>query len=453
VRTHITICAILALALIPPVWAQSPDEPETPSSVPVLPTTVTGDGLPPEAVQEGERSREWAGLVEVGAACDDNAFSTQKNTVSDCTYSVRPRFSLRNVDSRSSWNLTYGPGLLIDQKYSWFSESEHSIGMDMRYRVTQRLTLRVRELLEKTTTLNGLYGAATNPDLPRFGLLQQPNGAVVLPLARQLASTTGLETTYQLSARSFAGVSTTYSDLQYRNLNMTSTVLPRTQTGVASAFYGRLIGRRSWVGVNYNFEHLRWGGIEWGTAHSLLYTYTVVVTPHLSISGFSGPAYWRDHSHMMAANLPPGAHSLAYLQDAWGISAGGTVAWASAHNRLEASFARRVSDGAGYVGPASVNGGAFAFERHLTNKILALFTVSGGETSALLRASGFNLSASSGFQAVLVNTGFTYHLRENVFVGAVYDRDWQDMAPYTSQTSRNRVTMFVRIGFTRPLGR
>jgi hypothetical protein len=446
-QRHLAVVIVIFAAL--PLWAQTEETTAAVSASIVLPSSVNGELVPAETVREGHRKRAWGGRLEFATTCDDNLLSASAHTVSDCSFGYQPSFSFRQIGSRTSWDIGYMPSYTTYRKYSNRNELDQLLGIDWQHKFTRRLAVRVRESFAKSS--NFFNALPTSINVPNFGLMQRPNDAVVLPIADQISSTTGVEATYQLGAASFAGMSATYSDLQYTD-NPNSATLYRTRTATAAALYSRRLGSRHWLGVNYNFAHLRIAGIEWVGSHTILYTHTILLTPRLSISGFAGPQYSKDHQASNAnIVVPPAAGGSAAT---WSAATGTSIGWATKQNTLTASFARRTNNSGGLFGAATVNAVNFGVARKFTSKLAGNLGLNYSRTAALSRTSRL-VTGLSGVHTTSLNTGLEYALARHFSLRGFYIRDWQEnlSGSLGTQVDRNRAGFSLAYTFGQGLER
>lgn len=421
---------LAALACLPVSGEDVASYEETP---PILPATISDIVIPAAPVAEDVRARSWSSSLSLATVCDDNANASESHSYYDCSYVQQPGVMLQQLGGRTNWNISYIASFTEFQRLTELNETAQTLGADYNHRFTRRLSLRIREAFEDSNAALG--GSDVSGSAPDFGLMQRPNSLVVTVPLPHIATTTSLETIYQLTASSFVGLTGSYSSLHYKDNASDLEGLSDTETATAGALWSHRLGRRNWTGISYQWQQISSGDYEQTTTHSLLYTHAALLGRGVAVSGFVGPQYSRDY-----LTATP---RLAI----WSPALGASIGWASDRTQIQAQAVRRIADGGGLLGASELStvSASYAnhFARHWTARLRGYYAYSG--TLAMAEAIG-TMSSSEGIE-YQTGTGLlaTFH----------YSRDWQHtiLLNANGTLGRNRLTLTVTYVFGKTINR
>ena len=454
-KRHILLIAISAALLLTFGWGQ--DGHTVPASAlgPELPyTEVLTPPMPVNTVQmplmfssDGERSNILSGSIQLGSGYDDNALVTPSDHISNVSVLVLPRIEIRQNRERWSLDLSYSPGITINQNLGEQNQFAHSLGFSTNYRFSPHVNLQLRDNFAKTNNLfAGLFGNTAGP-----GPLQQSNSSVITPLADSTSNNSGLGLTYQFSASSLVGVSGNYYFVNYGSVAGTpgTSGFIDSRSASAASFYAHRFSNRHWLGATYNFQQLMFNPGGHTTIHRILGFYSLTVGPHMTLSLWAGPQY--SPSFVSNVLLPqPSAGTLA-LPSQWSPAAGAMFDWQGSHTSLHAGYSKQISDGGGLAEAVTMQGVDAEIRRRLATGWTA--SVRGAYTR---NDPLHSLSASAPLRSFQGNVGIEHRITDNLGVSVLYGRQQQryEYALLPSATAnQNRVWFSLSYAFARPLGR
>lgn len=422
-------------------------------SVPVpLPLNLDAGSL--EFSSELERSNFLRGGVAVGTSYDDNLLSSNSQLIGGFTYTVMPNISLDISRPRLLWDLNYSGGFLVNQRFSAYNQSSHNAGIDLRYRLSPHVNVRVSDRFSLTSSfMDQLQGS--NPGLAT-GVIQQPNQAIITPLARQTSDLGTAEITYQFSAGDMVGASGTYYDSRFGGTPTGASTLLNTRSEEADGFYSHRFTARNWSGIAYKFQRLNFNpAIEQTDTQSFLLFHTIYLQPRMQLAFFAGPEYSELNMQIVSTAVTvPFVTVVATpaTRQNWLVSGGASFGWQGEHTSISLSAVRKVSDGGGFltaVHLTSVSGGVRRQLARGTN--LEVSMIYGDSRSLIGGSSTFStIKSASGSLSWEQNLGRSFTATFG------YARDYQQentVVPPALNINHNRGWVTLGYQFSRPLGR
>lgn len=394
---------------------------------------------------EQARTNYLRGGLTLGSSYDDNALNSGSNRVDNFTYSVLPHIVWDQSTSRLRWTLDYAAGLMVNQRFSERNQASHDLGMDLRYRLTPHVNVGIRDNFSLTS---GFFDEVQNfAGTPAGGVLQQPNGSVITPLARRTADLGMADITYQFGAGSVVGASGTFYTSRYGQPASGAASLVDTTSEQADGFYTYRISPRNWIGVDYRFQQISFApGSDQVVTHSLLLFHTIYLQPRMSFSIFAGPEYSEFDS--TAATAGP----VLISSDRWSVAGGASYSWQGENTSVQINAVRRVSDGGGLLEAVQLNSVNGALRRQLTRRSNLEFGAAYGKSDSIGNVS----TAIDSIQVASGSVSWERRLGANLGLKLGYARDYQLQDPgvsVSSEANHNRGWVTVSYDFSRPLGR
>jgi len=427
-----------------PAWSQANSSPavtgvtETDERM-LTPAPVSIEGYSTSFSSETPRTNYLRGGLTFSPAYDDNVSASAGHAASDVSYSVWPSISLDQSRSRLSWNLSYSPGFTFYQKTTSLDQADHNVGLGAQYRLTPHVTLKVNDNFVKTSNFFSPFTESQAGNTT--GALQNPNLAVIAPIGDQYINTSNAQITYQFSQDGMVGATGTLYDLRYPNRNPIGSSLFDSTTRGAEAFYTHRLSGKHYIGANYRFQDLltNHGNLTTQT-HSMVFFYTLYLSPAASLSLFGGPEYSDTHGATLIA------------QRTWSPTAGLSVGWQGVHTSLAAGVSRRVGAGGGLGGAVRSEGADVSIRRRLS------------PTMGLGLAANYSMNevldsvtaANTGGHIVSGSVVLDRQFRENFGIQFTYmklHQTYPGVSAISAAPDRNRVAVSLSYHFQRPLGR
>jgi hypothetical protein len=405
---------------------------------------------------EAENTNLLTAGVTVSTTYNDNALSDNAHPVGSFGYNISPSISISESRPSLGLMLEYAPGFAQDQLSS--NQYSHRVFFDIKYRLTEALSLRVGDIfIDTNTTFKGLI---QNPLLPGGNVLQQPNDSVITPVVHMRTNSTPVDLIYQPNPHTIMGVGGTFNDSHFGHTTSGTEVLFNGKSGFANAHYSHLLwGRSNWLGATYTFSRIvTYGQAHEGTDnHSVLLRYIFAPSEHTSISVFAGPRRTSVDDHFVLTLLVKGIPipiPITVKTANWGVDAGATAGWRDSRNSFSASFRRRISDGGGLTSAVSSNAASIEFRRQLTEHLFGNIWLRYATNNSLSPFFG-----NGSFRTAEILPGLQYTLSEHVNLALNYARDHQSRnstfgpAPSSRITDYDRILFSISYSFTHPLGR
>jgi hypothetical protein len=439
---QIKIIAVLSLALLPvPTLAQEPDPPAL-EDQPLSPPPTLGGQKPSLAFQSEKTPRNYlSGGVSFTDAFTDNMYMSTNDAASSFTYLIQPFISFAQATTRINWDASLGAGFIFYQHQSQEDQIAKNVRLDLSYRWTQHLTVRLTNAFADTT---GLY-SASNPATSEsgIGLVQQSNNSLLVsPVQRTVSNSSLAELNYQFSSTSVAGVRGTFSLLDYPGSTSNTEFGPlyNTQTYSGEAFYNHQISLGEWVGVSLRVQRLDTQPSDTHTdTASVLFLYALQPHSNVTLSFFAGPEYYDTPAiaGVPTAGLVVGPH--------WTPAVGTAFDWQGTNTSVAAGFSRQVSDGGGLYSAVTLQQVTASLRCQLTERqaITLGFTQSQNQPLGTNQSYG-GLSASANLEHLLT---------KNLVLRLGYARQRQQLPPSQNTASANLAWVSIAYNFMHAFGR
>jgi hypothetical protein len=416
------------------------------------PALLGGDSSSLSFSTELERSNYLRGGLSVGATYDDNAENRATDRVGDFSYSILPNIELDQTRSRLHWVLGYFGGFTANQRLADRNQASHNLNSSLQYRLSPHVDLRLSDNFLDTTGL--LQQFKNGLDTPITGPINEPNPTVITPLAKIINNTASADMSYQFSADDVIGGGGTFYDSHFRDQPVGS-ALPDISTRSADAYYNHRFTPRSWTGITYKFQRLALGsGLETTLTHSLLFSHTIYLQQHMTLSFFAGPEYSEIDTVTVTANVAPPVISFDTVTNTGhelSASGGATFGWQGELTSLHLDATRKITDGGGVLGAVELNSIDGGIRRQFTRTTAVHLNALYGHNREL----GTSTVGNGALNSATGGLGIEQQLASNLMLRLDYGRDYQQGGTISPAGSgnHNRGSISISYNFTRPLGR
>src|SRR5271157_489020 len=416
--------------------------------------TTLGDNVPmsaPAPVSGQAYSTAFASETQSNNLRASLTFSTVysnnllggENPVSGATYSIWPTIALDANTTRLHWVFNYSPGFTFYQNISGRDQADQNVALNFQYRLSPHVTVILQDSFQKASNPfnqpNPLSATTVTGSAPA------PNQAVIAPAADQISNAANVQLTYQLSANGMAGLSGTFSNLNYPNPAEVPGLYNSSSTG-GSAYYSRRLSEKYDVGVSYQYMDI--SAYEAG-GHSNTQTQTQTISvfctahlkPTLSLSLSVGP----QHSDATQSPLPPSRSSATMAMASLG--------WQGQRTSLAGSYSQMITSGGGLAG---------AYHSNIANvsgrwQLSRTWTVGLGASYSLYKAlTPAFLGSTSGGHTLSGTVSAQHPLGEHLTMQAGYTRiqqSYEGIAAISAVPGINQEFVSISYQFARPLRR
>jgi len=332
---HLHQTVLMLLFMVTALHGQT----DRPSGLPEVPTPII----------EPDRSDTLTLGLRVANEFDDNALNDNRNKQPNLMTVVEPQVTWKLSRTRLEWLLHYTNGFAISQQLPAYNSQSHSLDVRVGFRQTKRLKFSfTNSFLKSTNPFDFFRGAGTGSGT---GPSTQPNDFLLTATANRTSEQAGAEAIYALSRHGMAGVSGSFSSLQYgaaTSSQFPSQFLVDESSMGGSIFYSHHVSRRQWARVDYGVQRLVFSGRS-SLVQNAFYTHTVALSSVSMFSIFAGPE--RATSSLLGdAHSPEGP--LFVASRAWHWAGGATYTRSTAGTHLAFGFYRKISSESGLLGAA-----------------------------------------------------------------------------------------------------
>jgi hypothetical protein len=417
---------------------------EIPYTEPLNPPGVlTGDRPPLVLSSDVELENVLSGSLQWTALFNDNVLATSSNRFRDVAHLIAPGISITQSRSRGRWSLAYKPGFTFNQRFDQLNQSAHTLNMDLSYRFSPHVTLRLRDGFDKTTNLfSGWFAAGSAPG---FGLLEQPNQSVLTPLTERTGNTADAELTYQFSRDSLVGAGATHYFVDYgRPATAGLSNLIDTRSIATDGFYAHRFANKHWAGTSYSFQQLSFEGGHRTSIHRMLFLYALPMAGHATVTFWAGPEYASTDVAIPNISIRAGS--------TWSGAGGVAFSWQGQRAGVRTEYQRRINDGGGLAEAVTLQ----QANAELRYRLAARWTASTGIGYANNDPVNGNSNLVRQTEVLFAGAGIEHVVRQNLILSFHYRRDNQrypDQGPAFPSIHRNEASFTLTYQFTRPLGR
>ncbi len=407
------------------------------------PGVLTGDRPSLVLSSDLERQNIISGSLQWTALFNDNVLATSNNRFSDVAYLIAPGISITQSRSRGRWSLAYHPGFTFNQRFDQLNQSAHALNMDLSYRFSPHVTLRLRDSFDKTSNL--FSGWFVSGSAPGFGLLQQPNQSVLTPLTERTGNTADAQLTYQFSPDSVIGAGATHYFVNYgRPATAGLSNLIDTRSIATDGFYAHRFGNKHWAGTSYSFQELDFEGGHRTVIHRMLFLYALPMAGHTTLTLWAGPEYASTDVTIPNISIRAGS--------TWSGAGGVSFNWQGQRAGVRTEYQRRINDGGGLAEAVTLQ----QADLELRYRLTARWTASAGIGYANNDPVNGNSNLVRQTEVLFAGAGIEHPVRQNFILSLHYRRDNQrypDQGPAFPSIHRNEASFTLTYQFTRPLGR
>ena len=397
----------------------------------IAPPRFRDEGSPLLFASETPRTNFLRGGLNFGTVYDDNILPTGGPAISDVRYSIWPSLSLEQSRSRLRWNLTYSPGFRFYQTNTSLDGIDHSLAIDLEYRLSPHVTLSMGEGFQKSSDVLNLSDA---------GVVQGATTSLVPPATTKISNAGDVGLTYQFRQNEMIGVKGAVSGLWYQNRAALNGIFDSTAGG-SEVFYSHRLSANHYIGATYDFQKLftHPGHAETET-QSMVFNYTLYLPPSLTMSVFAGPQYSASHG----GNTFP--------LRTWSPAAGASVGWRGEHTSLVASYARQINDGGGLSGAVRSNSANLSARWRFARR----FTTGLEGTYIANRVLDSDAQFGDGGHTWSATVSLEHPIGERLSAQMGYTRlhqSYPNVSAIFNRPTRNNVWFSLAYRFERPLGR
>jgi hypothetical protein len=391
---------------------------------------------------ETERKNYVSGGIEFLSAYDSSIGTTSAgHSVSDNSYSVRPFLSWRHSTPRVHWNLAYAPGFTFYQHNSSLNQSDQSVNLGSEFGLSPHVTLTLEDRFVKTSY--GFNYLLTQSDQSGSSPpVVSPGGTVpvISPASDQISNMGTVQIAYQFARNSMIGLTGSFSELRYLNLEQVSGLFNSNSEG-AQAFYTHRIGRKHYIGATYEFQTLLTTPNDSHTeTHTLTMVYTFYPKPRTSLSVFAGPQYSDTHG----GGLPAAKN----VYSSYGLSVG----WQAAHTSFALTAKQAITAGIGLESAVRAQTAAGSIRHQLTKLWSGQLTAAYANNNVLAPSPQFNNSGHTLAGTLSLNRQIGEHLGLGISYARIH-QSYVNVPALSATPSRNRVWLSLSYQFMRPIGR
>jgi hypothetical protein len=351
--------------------------------------------------------------LNVGSSYDDNILGNNQQRVGDAAFQFGPSLNVRREGQRLNLALSYQPHFRIYRRASELNVVDETLGFDAAYRASSRLSFRGRTSAFYTT---GIFEPNQNEEfLPGLGSPSSLNDTVFTPSARQLTWSSRIDASYQASTRDSIDLFVGQSKLDFRQQFSNAGSLQNTEQKDAGLVYEHRFSLHTTLGINYQYEDIRFGSDSRTLVHSPFFSYAQQVSPSLTLSVFGGPQF----SHLgEVISLPVGPFTfripVSLATSNWAL--GGTLTKQLDKTAFQLTAQHQVSDGGGLLGAVVSSSVGTSVKRRLPGRWDASWSAGYADNRSLDTA-----HSRGAYQSLTAGAGLQRSLTEKLSVRVGYD--------------------------------
>lgn len=351
--------------------------------------------------------------LNAGSSYDDNILGNNRQRVGDVAFQFGPSLNVRREGQRLSFALSYQPHFRVYRKVSEQNGVDQTLGFDAVYKVSSRLSFRARTSAFSTT---GIFQPNQNQEsLPGLGSPSSLNNTVFTPTARQLTWSSRLDASYQAGKHDLVGIYAGQSKLDFHQQLSNAGSIQNTEQKDAGLVYQHRLTRHTTLGIDYQYEDIRFGSDSWTLVQSAFISYAQQVSPSLTLSVFGGPQFSR-LNEVIVFPLGPFTVRVPVSLPTSNWALGGTLTKQSDVTAFQLTAQRQVSDGGGLLGAVVSSSAGASARRRLPGRWDAIWRAGYANNSSL-----DTTSSRGAYQSLTAGVGLGHSLTENLSVRVGYD--------------------------------
>lgn len=384
-----------------------------------------------------------------------NSSSYIANGGGDWVTYLQSNFSFLQDRKRMRWNLEYDPGVVLDQSGQTGSMLNQNFGTDMTFKVARHTDIRLHDNFSIDSSI--LRNAPLDT-VSEFGLLSRPDDSLLAPYSRRTYEQVGLQATQMLSARSEFSVSGSFDEVNFDERSGTvgspQQQLIDTRAVDGEASYSYRLSRRHTIGLMYQHQDYWVQGIDsGGQSQGFFYTHSVTFAKGMTLSGFIGPQYTRNHNQVFV-EIDNGSvvdrHFVQSQFGGWSVSGGSTFQVQRKKTGLALSAVRRVNDGDGLSGAGHYNDFSGRVSRQVFRKWTVDVNADYSNSQLLGTASPVSFAAVSG--GASLQRSFRHGLSAQASYLRIHQLDLVGQ-PILGNLDHNQISLSLNYEFSHGLGR
>jgi hypothetical protein len=351
--------------------------------------------------------------LNAGSSYDDNIIGNNQQRVGDVAFQFGPSLNVRRAGQRLSFALSYRPHFQVYRKVSELNVVDQTLGFDAGYKMSPRLAFRARTSTYYTT---GIFQPNQNEEsLPGLGSSSSLNSTVFTPTARQLTWSSRLDASYQAGKHDLVGIFAGQSKLDFHQQLSNAGSIQNTEQKDAGLVYQHRLSRHITLGIDYQYQDIRFGSDSLTFVHSAFFSYAQQVSPSLALSVFGGPQFSRLKEIITFALGPFTVRVPVSLPTSnWAL--GGTLTKQLDKTAFQLTAQHQVSDGGGLLGAVVSSSAGAGARRRLPGRWDAIWSASYANNSSLDPT-----SSRGAYQSLTAGVGLGHSLTEKLSVRVGYD--------------------------------
>jgi opacity protein-like surface antigen len=351
--------------------------------------------------------------LNVGSSYEDNILGSNQQPVGDVAFQFGPSLNVRREGQRLNLALSYQPHFRIYRRASDLNMVDQTLGFDAAYRASSRLSFRGRTSAFYTT---GIFQPNQNEEfLPGLGSPSALNDTLFAPTAHQLTWTSRIDANYQASKRDSIDVFVGQSKLDFRQQFSNAGSLQNTDQKDAGLVYEHRLSPHTTLGINYQYQDIRFGPDSRALVHSPFFSYAQQVSPSLTLSVFGGPQFSHLHE-VIALPLGPFTFRIPVFLATSNWALGGTLTKQLDKTAFQLTGQHQVSDGGGLLAAVVSSSVGTSVRRRLPGRWDATWSAGYAENRSL------DTTHSQGaYQSLTAGAGLQRSLTAKLTVGVAYD--------------------------------
>jgi hypothetical protein len=444
IRHPQAILIMLCFAFLPFGARAQTVEPIYPVDQPIAPPPVlNGQGASLAFQSEKAPRNSVAGGISFADAFTDNMYMSSTNTESTFSYLLQPYIQFARTTPRLDWDANFGMGFFFYQHLENENQYSENVNVDLTYRFTERLSLRVSSTFANTSGLFSTSNPVTTAS--GIGVVEQSNNSLLVPAVQRTVGNNSLaEMSYQASPGSVVGVRGTFSFLDYPGSSADSSFGPlyNSLTYSGEAFYNQRLSPRQWLGGSVRVQRIETQPTigHTDTASLLLY-YGFAIRASTTLSFFAGPEYYD-------STPAPGTvtgDELLFYGHRWTPAVGATFSWQGETTSVAAVYSRQVDDGGGLFSAVTLQQESVSLRSQLTER-QAVYV-------GFRQASNEPLGTGYSYNGFSASFQLEHQLRRAFYLRLGYARQRQDLPGRQTAASANTAWLSLSYNFNHAFGR
>lgn len=443
-HTNAVVIIIFSLAFIPRGTCAQTLDPIFPTDQPIAPPPIL-NGQGPSLLFQGEKEprNSVSGGVSFTDAFTNNMYMSSTDTESTFSYMLQPYIRVAQSNPRLNWDASFQAGFFFYQHLGNQNQWSKNAAVDLSYRLTERLTLRLSNTFSDTSGLFSTSNPVTTAP-SNAGVGEESTNSLLLPAVQRTVENTSLaELSYQFSPGSAAGVRGSFSLFNYPGSSADSSFGPLydSRTYSVEAFYNQRLSARQWLGTSVGVQRIdTQPSTGYTNTATVLFYYGLDFRPNVTLSLFAGPEY-NDTSPLPGT---VGANGVFYGSQ-WAPALGATFNWQGESTSVAAQYSRQVSNGGGLFSAVTLQQENVSLRSQLTERQAVIVGFAYFDNQPL--------NTGQSYSGVSASVNLEHLLTRNLVLRLGYARQRQELPSTQNTVSTNLAWASVAYNFMHPFGR